>query len=583
MKVVVVKMQVISKLNQIFDRRTKVKLVILLIAIIIGALLEVLALSIISPFISILLDTKTIYTNQYIKFVYDLLGFSTEGPFLALLAFVLASVYIIRGIYLYFVANIQNHFIARRKAELSVKLLKKVLDYPYLYHTRKNIVEMQRVVVDDVDISFSMINCILLLLTDWLVTLFIFIFLVIVSPAMTLFVLIMAAICATLYLKIFRKKIKTSGLKNRESYIGMTKAVNQSIGGIKEVKVLHRESFFLRIFKASSVINVKHQARFLTINIVPRLVIETVCFGGTFALLSILLLAGMDISELVPQLSMFVIAAFRLLPSIGGQIANISRISFYRPSIDPIHKIITDDEFENISRVLKESEIQTTNIKDIVVKDLTFKYPDTQSPVLDNVSFSIPENKSIAFVGSSGAGKTTLADLILGILSPSNGFVYYDGKSIHHDNDAWSKKIGYIPQQIYLLDESIIENVAFGIDRDLIDENKVRHALEQAQLTDFINSLPDGVETIVGDRGIRLSGGQRQRIGIARAMYEDPPILVLDEATSSLDDDTEKAVMESVMGFHGNKTMVIIAHRLSTIEHCDIVYRVEDQRVTRER
>jgi ABC-type bacteriocin/lantibiotic exporter with double-glycine peptidase domain len=203
--------------------------------------------------------------------------------------------------------------------------------------------------------------------------------------------------------------------------------------------------------------------------------------------------------------------------------------------------------------------------------------------VLEDISLTIPNKKSVAFIGPSGSGKTTLADLILGILTPESGSVFYDGKSIHHNFKQWSRNVGYIPQQVYLLDESILENVAFGIDHPEIDESKVWRALEQAQLADYVRSLPEGLETIVGDRGIRLSGGQRQRVGIARAMYEDPPILVLDEATSSLDSETEKAVMEAVMGFQGNKTMIIVAHRLSTIEHCDIVYKIDEKTIVRER
>jgi len=242
------------------------------------------------------------------------------------------------------------------------------------------------------------------------------------------------------------------------------------------------------------------------------------------------------------------------------------------------------EEKDIAAEISPQADTEMTDSREnILISNLSFKYPRSVDAVLEDVSFSIPENNSIAFVGPTGAGKTTLADLILGVLTPDKGGVYFEGQSIHLHFKEWSKKVGYIPQHIYLLDESILENVAFGMDLKDVDEDKVWRALEQAQIKEFVESLPKGLRTVIGDRGVRLSGGQRQRVGIARAMYEDPPILVLDEATSSLDDETERAVMDAVMGFHGNKTIIIIAHRLSTIEHCDIVYRVEDKSVTRER
>jgi len=243
-----------------------------------------------------------------------------------------------------------------------------------------------------------------------------------------------------------------------------------------------------------------------------------------------------------------------------------------------VKSLAVQADVTNLDSVLKmKQEVNAVfDVVDIIVNNVSFCYPNTSLPVLSDISLIVPHNKSVAFIGPSGVGKTTLADIILGILSPKAGGVYYAGKSIHHSFKEWSQKVGYIPQQIYLLDESIIKNVAFGINSDDIDIMQVWHALEQAQLSEFVRSLPEGLETVVGDRGIRLSGGQRQRIGIARSLYNNPSILVLDEATSSLDTETEKAVMEAIEKFQGEKTLIIIAHRLSTIENCDIIYRIEN-------
>jgi len=276
---------------------------------------------------------------------------------------------------------------------------------------------------------------------------------------------------------------------------------------------------------------------------------------------------GTDMGNMVPTLSLFVLAAFRLLPAIARFTSYTNSILFNKPAVDAIYENLINNQPERVP----ERTAASGEASDITVSNLTFQFPQTKAPVLENVNLVIPFNKSVAFVGETGAGKTTLADIIIGIYEPESGSVTYSGN------------IGYIPQQIYLLDSTIRDNIALGIPESEIDDAQVKNVIEKAQLTNFIDSLPAGLNTIVGDRGIRLSGGQRQRIGIARALYSNPDILVLDEATSSLDTDTEKAVMEAIETFRGEKTMLIIAHRLSTIEHCDMVYRVENRNVSREK
>ena len=586
-------MQLFTKLRHVFDRDTKIKLLLLLIAIIIGAMLETLALSLISPFISILLNNTIIETNRYLSFVNDLLGFTSTAGFLGFLTFMLAAVYVFRAVYVYIVSKVQYRVIARRQANLSAQLLRKILGYSYLYHTKKNLAELQTIVTGDVGNMFGLVNNIFLMLTDLFMSLFIVLFLAIVSPLMTAFVLTLSGICVILYMKAFRRKVRITGIKQREASIGMRKAVNQSVGGIKEVKVLRREDFFIRFFVKSSNVFVKYSTQFQVLNAIPKLVIETICFGGALLAIGFLILGGADITGLVPQLSVFVLAAFRLLPAVTRQVGMVNSIITGIPSVDAVYKsLFGDDKYahaasldavslEKNAEARLENGVAASDPCDISIVNVTFQYPDTNVPVLSDVSLTIPHRKSVALIGPSGAGKSTLADIILGILAPDAGGVFYEGKSIHHNFDEWSSRVGYIPQQIYLLDESILANVAFGIAREDIDEAKALYALEQAQLGEFISTLPNGIETVVGDRGVRLSGGQRQRIGIARALYNDPSILVLDEATSSLDTETEKAVMEAIERFQGEKTMLIIAHRLSTIEHCDIKYRVENGGVVR--
>jgi ABC-type multidrug transport system fused ATPase/permease subunit len=576
-------MAIIKKLNRIFDRITKLRFLVILAAIIIGGFLEMMSISLISPLITVLLDSSMIQTNPYIKWVYDFIGFTDVNAFLAFMAFMLALVYIFKGVYFIILNRVKFRFVARRQASLSERLMRKLMEFSYLYHTHKNIAEMQTIIRGDAKDLFIMINGILTLLTDLFMTFFIMVLLLITSPMITLCVIGLALICVLIYFKVFRIRIRTAGKMNRKSQIGMAKAVNQAFGGIKEVKVSHREKYFQKTFSHLSNEFVETMTQYRIMDSIPKVVVEVVFFGGAFAILGFFIMSGADISAMVPQLSLFVLAAFRLLPAISRQVNNINSILFHRASVDSVYKNLYEEK-DIATEISSQTDTEVTDSgEDILIGNLSFKYPRSVNAVLENVSFSIPENNSVAFVGPTGAGKTTLADLILGVLTPDKGGVYFEGQSIHLHFKEWSKKVGYIPQHIYLLDESILENVAFGMDLKDVDEDKVWRALEQAQLKEFVESLPKGLRTVIGDRGVRLSGGQRQRVGIARAMYEDPPILVLDEATSSLDDETERAVMDAVMGFHGNKTIIIIAHRLSTIEHCDIVYRVEDKSVTRER
>ena len=575
-------MKLLRKLRRIFDKRTKFRLFIILVGVVFGALLEIVALSLISPLISVLLEPGGIYDNVYIVWVFDFLGFSHVSQFMALVAFALAGVYVVRGAYLYTLNRIQFRFIARRQVELSSRLLNKILGYSYIYHANHNLAELQRMALTDVSVLMSLVSNAILLATDFLVMIMILGFLAAVSPAMTLFVTGMAMLCVALYLYVFRGAIKTAGEKARKSSILMAKNVNQGLGGIKEVKILQREGYFSRAFLRDGSVYAVENSRYQALNVVPKIMIEGVCFGGAFAVLGAAILWGADISGILPQLGIFVLAAFRILPAVTRMTKNYNSFIYCMPSVDAVYKNMFEeaDVDAGLSSNLAAPAASGSEIRVVGVR---YQYPDMESAVLEKVDLTIPEKSSVAFVGPSGAGKTTLVDLILGVLVPAAGGVFYKGKSIHHDFGSWSKNVGYIPQQIYLLDETIIENVAFGIDRKDIDGEKVWRALEQAQLADFVRSLPQAIDTIVGDRGIRLSGGQRQRIGIARALYEDPPILVLDEATSSLDNETEKAVMDAVKGFKGSKTMLIVAHRISTIEHCDIVYRVEHKTVVKER
>lgn len=578
------------KLNRIFDKSTKIKLFILLVCIIVNGLIETATVALAFPVIDLLVDNTAVDTNSYIRWIQSFFGFDGHNSLLAFLTFSMAAVYIFRGLYHFIFERIKIRFIARKQASCSKQLLNKIIKFSYLYHTHKNIAELQRIINDDVSEMFHMVSGILLFLADFFMTFFMMAFLFYTSPVMTLCVLGLALICVAVYFLLFRKSIRKAGKTNRKAKIKMGKSVYQIFGGIKEIKVSRRENYFEKIYNDARDRYVKTFTKYKVLDILPKIALEMICFGGAFTLMGFTVLAGTNMTSIVPQLALFVLAAFRILPAITAQIKGINAILYNRASVDAVYNSLYEEK--DISAQVNPSLLSSASNKDsryaensnqgIEVCNVSFSYPKTGQSVLRDISFTVPENKSVALVGPSGVGKTTLADLILGVLTPDAGTILYKGKPIYGSNH-WSNSIGYIPQHIYLLDESVLENVAFGIDEKDINEEKVWRALEQAQLKEFVQTLPEGINTVIGERGIRLSGGQRQRIGIARAIYEDPPVLVLDEATSSLDNETEQAVMDAIMGFQGNKTILIIAHRLSTIEHCDIVYKVEDKNIMCER
>jgi len=567
------------KLRSIFPRAVKIKLILLFLGIILGAQIETLTIAAVQPFILVLTDNTIVYENALINFIYRTLGFGRITGFLAFLSCGIAAIYAFRGLWVYFFNKIQNRFLATETALLSNRLLMQTLKQPYLYHVSNNVVQTQRVVIKNSERLFNFIAAVTGLMVDGFMSIFMLSFLLLTSYSMTLVVLFFATICIVVYFRIFKTRIKNTGEDEAKGQVMINKSVLQALGGVREIKISQKESFFTDKFKAISHATIKTRQQIQSLRQLPKLFIESLCFSGAFVVLAVVILIGTDMETLVPILGIFMLAAFKLLPAISRLVNSITQIIRLTPSIDQVYGGLFEQD-STYATITEDIQTDIPCASDIEMAHITFKYPKARKPVLKKVSFTIPHNSSVGFVGPSGAGKSTLIDILLGILPPQDGYVWHKGKSIHHHFKEWAQYVGYIPQVIYLLDETIMENVAFGIEKNKIDHDKVWSALRQAQMADYVESLEDGLLTQVGERGVRLSGGQRQRIGIARALYNNPSILVLDEATSSLDNDTETAVMEAIRNLQGSKTMIIVAHRLSTIEHCDIVYKVDKRTVT---
>lgn len=567
-----------KQLNYIFSKKDKVKIFFLLIAIILGGFFELMGVAIFMPFIELIMEPESIQTTPMLKWGYDTFGFSAYEAFLTAIAGAIIFIYITKNIFIAWEKNAIYKFSYRTQRDISTRLLKSYMQEPYTFHLNKNIAQLQRSMQEDTDLfTKGIIHC-MELLAEVFVCITLGIYLYTVSKSITVIVVSLLIICVGFFTYISRRYSRAIGQQNQVYKGKLYQWMNQGLGGIKEIKVLNREEHFIQEYDSYFEKYVQGLRINRLIGILPKYVVESVSMTGLLlAVIFKMYMGQKEIIEFVPQLSAFAVAAFRLLPSVGKINEHMSATLYSAPSLELIYHDLK--EIEGAKKEDKGEEREWKFEKELQVSKLTYHYPDSEENVLDGAEFFIKKGEAAAFIGPSGAGKTTLVDILLGLLQPQYGKILADGLDIRKNLKVWQKEIGYIPQVIYLSDDTIRHNIAFGVNESEIDDEAVVEAAKKAQIYDFIFNLPEGMETFVGDRGVRLSGGQRQRIGIARALYHDPEILVLDEATSALDNDTETAVMESIEKLHGMKTMIIIAHRLTTIKNVDRIYEVAEGKV----
>ena len=571
----------LAKLAYIFDRRDKWKIGILLVAVVIGSFLELLGVTIFMPFIDIITDPGTIQKKWYLQALYSFFHFTSAKNFMVALSGVIICIYLAKNVYLIVEKSCIYRFSYNMEMKLSTRLLSTYMKEPYTFHLNKNIATLQRSLKEDTSKFMQVILYSLELTAELAVCLVLGIYLLFVSKSITIIILGLMVVCVGAFQLLTRKYSRRLGQENQEYEGKIYQWMNQALGGIKEIKILERETYFTDEYRKYFVRFARGLRIARTISIIPKYVVEAVAITGLLVAIIVKLVFGTaDMSYFLPQLTVFAVAAFRLMPSVGRINEHATNTLYALPSVDLVyHDLREIEEYieKQDSEVREEWDLQNG----IEVKDVTYCYPDADEPVVRNANLSVRKGKTVAFIGSSGAGKTTMVDIMLGLLAPQTGVVMADGINVHEKPKTFHAQVGYIPQVIYLSDDTIRNNIAFGVKERDIDEQGGGGAMEKAQLTEFVDSLPYGLDTIVGDRGVRLSGGQRQRIGIARALYHDPEILVLDEATSALDNDTEAAVMEAIEHLQGVKTMIIIAHRLTTIRSADEIYEVGEGRVVR--
>lgn len=578
----------IKKIGHILSKSQRKMVIVLCIMVLIGGILETIGISAILPLVQAVIDKEGMLANESVQMVCGWFGVqltdSNFNQFIMVLLGLVIGIIVVKNVFLLISTYMQAKFINTNQFRTVAYMLEEYLNRPYEFYLNVDIPTLFRLVDSDVPKVFTILMEYIKLASELVVSVCICVFLLVVDPTMTLVIGGLLIVLVGLIMKMMKPTLNTMGLKSQQLQARMGKWRLQSIYGIKDVKILHREAFFARNFRKYSMITGEVTTKYNVLNNIPRLLIETVCMVAILGYVAVILLSGGDMKGMIAQIAAFGYAATRLIPSVNRISGHVTNIAYCQPSLDYVFENVDFSDYvkfgdykgkddENAEPIVVQNEIRLDHIDYI--------YPNSDRAVLKDAQMVVPVGKSVGVMGPSGAGKTTAIDILMGLLRVQNGTITCNGKNIFDNYPSWLSHIGYIPQTIYLTDDSLRENIAFGVEKDQIDDERVWAVLEDAQMKDFVEQMPEKLETTIGDRGVRLSGGQRQRIGIARALYHNPQILVFDEATSALDTDTETAIMEAIDSFHGRKTMIIIAHRLRTIENCDIIYNVDDGKITK--
>lgn len=575
-------LEIKRKIVYILSESQKKESVLLGLVIIGRVIFELLGVTAIYPFLQAILTPEVVMENKYIAPFVLFFHIETAKDILVLIGAALMLVYIFKNIYVIFSYYVQYNYGTKVQKELSIKILNSYMSRPYSFFLNINSSEILRTCNNDVSGVYTVLGCIFDVVAEGLSVGIIGIYIFFTDPFMAAAAMLLVAFFGGVIIFLYKPIMKRLGRKEMSAQAEKSKAIYQTVNGVKELYVMQRRELFMDeyIRAADDVRRISRNRDFLGAS--PERIIEGVCVSGLIGVVVIRLLLGVDVMSFVPQLGMLAMAAFKILPSVGKVSNRITTIVYYLPVLDNIYKVIVKaDEYEKELMQYQymhksgSDDGQDVDFRDkISIQNVVWKYNENKSNILEGLQLDIQKGESVALIGPSGAGKTTLADIILGLLQPQTGCVYMDGKDVYAMPKQWAKIIGYVPQNVFLMDDTVRKNVAFGL-KD-IDDKKIWEALEEAQIKDFVERLPHGLDTIVGERGVKFSGGQRQRIAIARALYNNPQILVLDEATSALDNETESAVMESVNALQGKMTLIIVAHRLTTIRSCDKIYEIKD-------
>lgn len=573
---------IIKDLSIILNKSQKKYGIVVLILSFIGAILETLGVSVIAPLVTVLLTPEELMSSKYGQIICEIFGLTEYKQLAFLIGGGIILIYIIKNLFFILLSWVRAKYACKIQRELSVEMMSSYMKRGYAFFTQHNTGELLNGVASDVGSVYLIISNGLRIIIDLMTIALICVFMIIQDVELAIIIMMLALLCLFLIIKVFRKSMVKSGELYRKYNARSHQALLHAFEGIKDVIILDRREFFTNEYNKNYTNQQRENVRRTVAGESPAYIIEGICVSGLLFAVCIQTTTLNNSASMVATLAAFAIGAFRVLPSLGRISSAINIILYSFEGLNSVYINIVEARNyvkENHNDIKGEAEMSNNTLSfqhTLEIRNLSFSYENQREDVIHQLDMSIQKGQSIAFIGQSGAGKTTLADIILGLLTPREGAVLLDGIDIHHLGKRWRQVIGYVPQSVYLADDTIRFNIAFGETRNEVDDNRVWKALEQAQLKEFVEGLPEGIDTYVGDRGIRFSGGQRQRMAIARALYYEPQILVLDEATAALDTETEQAVMQSIDALQGKITMIIVAHRLTTIKNCDVIYEIKN-------
>jgi ATP-binding cassette, subfamily B, bacterial PglK len=572
----------LRKIREILNSHERRGVVFLFGLVTVGMFIEMLGIGLVLPLIMLLAHEDLGAAYPSLQPALEALGNPSQRALIIGGMLLLVAVYLVKSLYLAFLAWWQSRFIFGIRIRLSQKLFATYLRQPYIFHLNRNSAQLVRNTMSETGhFTQGSLQPALHLCSEGVLLFGIGVLLLVVEPAGTLVVAVILATAAWLFHAVTRKRVRQWGIDRKFHEGQRIQHLKQGLGGAKDVKLSGREADFLAQFKSHNRRAARAARHQSVLKQMPRLWLEFLAVLGLVTLVLVMVYQERNLANILPTLGLFAAAALRMMPSVNKLVVAIQTLRFHQPALDTIREELK--LYVPGPRAASPAAASPPALeREVCVEHVTFTYPGGARPAVDDIFLAIKKGETVGFIGPSGSGKSTLIDIILGLLEPDSGRILVDGNDIRQDPRAWQDQIGYVPQSIYLTDDSLRRNVAFGIPSEEIDDEAVMQAIRGAQLEEFVGSLAEGLECVVGERGVRLSGGQRQRIGIARALYHNPGVLVLDEATSSLDTATEQGVMEAVKALHGSKTILIVAHRLSTVRDCDRLFRLHEGRIVDE-
>jgi ABC-type multidrug transport system fused ATPase/permease subunit len=564
-------MNVINKLSFLLERQQKVGLIFIFILMFIGMVFESLGIALILPLLAAVTQPDAIDIYPMISEISSFVGITTQKQLIFGSLISIIIVYFVKAIFLLYSGWVQSKFTAGLKVNISQRLFTTYMHQPYEFHLQRNSAQLIRNVTDEVFELVLSFGAVMSLLSELMIVLGIGTMLFIVEPVGLLSIISTITLFGSLFYILTKGRTLELGKKRQFHQVQVLQHLQQGLGGFKDATLLGREKNFIKQFVLHTRESAQVGVTYGVLMSLPRHIFELLAVTVLSIFIFILLIVlNKEVGGIIPSLGVFVMAAFRIMPSASKIIGNMQSLRFCLPVVNRLYDEILLPVRINTHN--EESQQKITN--NIHIKDVDFLYLASSNPAIYAVNIHINDGSIVGFIGPSGAGKSTLIDVILGLLEPTKGQVLVNEVDIQNNMRGWQNRIGYVPQSIYLTDDTLKNNIAFGIPEGEIDIQSVNDAISQSQLKEFVKDLPQGIETMVGENGVRLSGGQRQRIGIARALYHRPSVLVLDEATSALDSITESEVMNTIESLHGNKTIIIIAHRMSTLKNCDHIYKI---------